>query len=192
MMRRTFFILLSAITFSFELSAQNYFFAEKREGEISATSAGKRVIIPEKYKSVSLDINGMQGFLKTLTSQPGLALKGNSSVIELPMPEGGRAKYNIWESPVMDPVLAAKFPGIKTYAGQGIDDPTATIKIDFTELGFHAMVLSDITGNIFIDPYRQLDLRNYIVYYKKDFKDKDPFVEYEIKGSSEVQRRWNR
>lgn len=190
MMRRTFLILISAITFSLKLSAQNYFFAEKREGEISATSAGKRVIIPEKYRSVALDTYGMQGFLKTLVAEPGLSLKGNTSIIELPMPEGGKAKYRIWESPVMDPVLAAKFPGIKTYAGQGIDDPSAAIKIDFTELGFHAMVLSDITGNIFIDPYRQLDLKNYIVYYKKDFKAKDPFTEYEIKGSSEVQRKF--
>jgi Metallo-peptidase family M12/Secretion system C-terminal sorting domain len=188
MMCRTFFILLSAITFSFELSAQNYFFAEKREGEISAISAGKRVIVPEKYKSVALDTYGMQSFLKTLTSQPGIAARGNASIIELPMPEGGRAKYSIWESPVMDPVLGAKFPGIKTYTGEGIDDPTATIKIDFTELGFHAMVLSDITGNIFIDPYRQLDLKNYIVYYKKDFKDKDPFTEYDLSGFSEPQK----
>jgi len=188
MLRRTFFILLSGITFSFELSAQNYFFAEKREGEISATSAGKRVIIPEKYRSVALDTDGMQVFLRTLTLKPGPGLKGNTSVIELPMPDGSRAKYTIWESPVMDPVLAAKFPGVKTYAGQGIDDPTAIIKIDFTELGFHAMVLSDITGNIFIDPYRQLDTRNYIVYYKKDFKDKDPFTEYEIKASPGSQR----
>ena len=77
----------------------------------------------------------------------------------------------------MEAGLAARFPGIKTYAGQGIDDPTATIKIDFTELGFHAMVLSDINGDIFIDPYRQLDTRNYIVYYKKDFKKKNPFGE---------------
>jgi hypothetical protein len=184
-------MILIAITVSFDLSAQNYFFADAKENELSTAGTGKRVIIPEKYKSVALDIYGMKMFLKTLTSEPGLAARGNASVIELPMPDGGRAKYRIWESPVMELALATKFPGIKTYAGQGIDDPTATIKIDFTELGFHAMVLSDITGNIFIDPYRQLDIRNYIVYYKKDLSNKNPFVEIGLESTADLKKTTN-
>ena len=170
------------------LYGQNYFFAESRESEISAATGGKRLIVPEKYKSVVLDTYGMQAYLKTLISEPRLAAKKNASIIELPMPDGGRAKYRIWESPVMEPALAARFTAIKTYAGQGIDDPTATVKIDFTEMGFHAMVLSDITGNIFIDPYRQHDLKNYIVYYKKELQEKDPFKELGVIASTDTQR----
>jgi len=168
-------LLLFTFAVSFEINAQNYFFAEARESEISAAAIGKRVIIPEKYKTLVLDTRSIQSFLGRLPIElrPGAIEQGQ--IIELPMPDGGKAKYRIWESPVMEKGLAEKFPQIKTYTGQGIDDPTATIKIDFTELGFHAMVLSDITGNIFIDPYRQFDTRNYISYYKKDLLNKHPF-----------------
>src|SRR5688572_4401011 len=140
------FMLLLVTTVSFSLYGQNYFFAEAREPSISM-AAGKRVIIPGQYKTVILDNRGMETFLKTLPPETGLTNRGAAPVIELPMPGGGTAKYRVWESPVMEPALAAKFPGIKTYTGQGIDDPTATVKIDLTELGFHAMILSDITGN---------------------------------------------
>ncbi|HZI52340.1 MAG TPA: zinc-dependent metalloprotease family protein, partial [Chitinophagaceae bacterium] len=183
-MCRIFLVLMIAFVVSHDLLAQNYFFAEARENEISATSAGKRVIIPEKYKSLVLDVRGMQDFLKKL---PPEKVTGGTreQIIELPLPQGGRAAYRIWESPVMEPGLAVRFPGIKTYSGQGIDDPTATIKVDFTELGFHAMVLSDLNDDIFIDPYRQSDIRNYQVYYKKDFKKKNPFSEIGVIEPSE-------
>ena len=181
------FMLLLVTTVSFSLYGQNYFFAEAKEPSISM-AAGKRVIVPEKYKTVALDKRGMETFLKALPSETGLANRGVAPVIELPMPYGGTAKYRVWESPVMEPALAALFPGIKTFTGQGIDDPAATIKIDLTELGFHAMVLSDITGNIFIDPYRQLDTGQYIVYYKKDFKSKNPFIEHGVIPSPETHK----
>src|SRR4029077_10524822 len=71
----------------------------------------------------------------------------------------------------------AKFSGIKTFTGQGIDDPTATIRIDWTARGFHAMVLSDIKGNVFIDPYREGDLNNYTIYFKKDLAYTKNFFE---------------
>jgi hypothetical protein len=75
----------------------------------------------------------------------------------------------------MEPELATRFPGIKTYTGQGITDPTATIKVDFTELGFHAMILSDISDDVFVDPYRQLDTKNYLVYSKRTSQKKPVF-----------------
>ena len=179
-MCRILLVLLITFAVSYDLSGQNYFFAEARENEIAANAAGKRVIIPERYRSLVLDIRGMQDFLKTLSHKSGVAGRSTSAILELPMPEGGRASYRIWESPVMEPALAERFPGIKTYTGQGINDSTATIKIDFTELGFHAMVLSDVNEDIFIDPYRQQDSRNYVAYNKRDFKKKRPFSEIDV------------
>ena len=169
-------LLLVTITISASLFGQNNFFAETKEPGYAA-NAGKRVIIPDIYKSVVLDQKGMQAFLGNVKTELKLSSRSAAPIIELPMPYGGTARYKIWESSVMDPKLAAKYPGIKTFTGQGIDDPTATIRIDYTELGFHAMVISDITGYIFIDPYRLLDTRNYIVYFKKDLRNTKTFIE---------------
>jgi hypothetical protein len=59
--------------------------------------------------------------------------------------------------------LAAKFPEIRSFTGQGIDDPYATIKLDFNPYsGFHAQILSFAKGRVYIDPYARGDLGNYI------------------------------
>lgn len=176
-------LLLLTIFFSTCLFGQNYFFFEARE-PAATPGSGNRVIVPDIYRSLVMDRKGMQDFLQAAPREGVLAARSAAPVIELPMPYGDRARFHIWESPVMEPALAAKFPGIRTFTGQGIDDPTATVKIDLTELGFHAMVLSDINGHIFIDPYRQADTGNYIVYYKKDLRNTHPFIEIDVIAAS--------
>ena len=47
--------------------------------------------------------------------------------------------------------LAQAFPEIRTYAGQGTNDPATTVVFDVTPHGFHAQVLSP-TDAWFINP----------------------------------------
>jgi hypothetical protein len=77
----------------------------------------------------------------------------------------------------MEPALATRFLGIKTDTGQGITDPHQPSRSILQNWDFMQMVLSDINDDIFIDPYRQLDTRNYLVYNRKDFSKKSPFQE---------------
>ncbi|MFN0107553.1 MAG: reprolysin-like metallopeptidase, partial [Blastocatellia bacterium] len=72
----------------------------------------------------------------------GAALDSNV-VLTVPMPNGKLARFRIQESPIMEAPLAERFPEIKSYRGQGIDDPTATMRASWSSLGFQAMVLSD-------------------------------------------------
>ncbi len=72
----------------------------------------------------------------------------------------------------MEDGLAAAHPEIKTYAGVGLDDPTATLRADTTPLGFHASVRS-AHGAWYIDPYYHLDTSAYVSYYVRGFDD-DP------------------
>src|SRR4051794_5594328 len=91
--------------------------------------------------------------------------------VDLPTPDGGSERFAVVESSVMDPKLAAKFPGIKTYRGQGVDDPTATVRLDLTPLGFHAQVLAP-GRSYYIDPYWHLNKSTYASYWRKDVPGK--------------------
>jgi hypothetical protein len=87
--------------------------------------------------------------------------------LSLPSAFGGLMKFVVVKSPVMAPELAAKYPMIETWAGQGIDDPTATIRLDITQWGFHAMIISP-KGTEFIDPLNLQTSTIYISYQKKN------------------------
>ena len=67
----------------------------------------------------------------------------------------------------MEPGLAAQFPEIKTYHGQGVDDPTATTRFDWTPAGFHAILLSG-HGTVMVEPYSKEGANIYISYYKHE------------------------
>ncbi len=149
------------------LIAQNRFFQDAGENALQLTS-GKRMIIPDKFRAEKLNSQGMKTFLSSLPSETSLGSRQQAPIIELPLPEGGNGRFRVWESSIMDPALAARYPEIKTYLGQGIDDPYATVRFDYNPyFGFSAQILS-IRGNIYIDPYARGDVDNYISYYTRD------------------------
>jgi len=157
-------------------SAQNNFFNDIPERTIKTLSS-KRIIVPEKYRTIQLDTAGLLSFLRLLPSEQNISNKNFAPIISIPMPDGSSASFRVWESTAMAPELAALYPELKTFTGQGVDDPTATIKLDWTIFGFHAMILSPVSGSIFIDPFDQQSLTNYISYYKKDLKKKGIYTE---------------
>ncbi len=135
--------------------------------EASVAPGGERHIIPDRYRTVSVDLTGLDSLL---ANAPRENAAGNSPevVLSLPMPDGTLARFSIQEYSVMAPELAAKFPEIKTYLGQGVDDPTATVRLDRTPAGFHGMILAS-GGTVYIDPYARGTVTHYISYYKRDF-----------------------
>ena len=165
-----------AVSFFSTVHAQQNFFTDVAEGSVKKENQ-KRVIIPEKYRTLQLDTAGMLAFMRQLPSEQNITDRNSTPILIIPMPDGSLAKFHVWESSVMEPGLAAAYPELRTFTGQGIDDRTATIKLDWTMFGFHAMILSPVTGDIFIDPYDQKTVINYISYYKKDYKKKGSFQE---------------
>jgi len=177
-------LLIVAFSSSY-VTAQNSFFRDIPES--AASKAGeKRVIIPQKYRTLQLDTAAMLPFLRSLPFETSITDRNNTPVIALPMPDGTTARFHVWETPMFEKPLPAGYPEIKTFTGQGIDDRTATIKLDWTALGFHAMVYSSTTGNIFIDPYAKGSMLHYISYYRNDHQKKFSFeekvLEYDVPG----------
>ncbi len=132
-------------------------------------ASSERYIIPAKYRTFALNFDAMKTKLADAPMEFTAQARQGSFIIELPMPNGNFARFQVEESPVMHPELAAKYPDIKTYRGFGLDDGTATLRMDITPLGFHAMILSAYHSPVFIDPYQKGDLTNCISYYKEDY-----------------------
>jgi hypothetical protein len=82
-----------------------------------------------------------------------LRLDGPGIVITIPMPDNTFPRFKIKEDPLFEGGLAAKFPTFRTYYGQGVDDPRATVQINIDGVAvFHAQVLAP-SGPVVVDPY---------------------------------------
>ncbi len=73
------------------------------------------------------------------------------SEISVPGPDGAFHRFELIEAPVMSEALARKFPEIKSYRGQGIDDPLLTLRLDISPSGVHVQVLGP-EGTFIVDP----------------------------------------
>ncbi|MCW3114173.1 MAG: hypothetical protein JWR18_2569 [Segetibacter sp.] len=161
---------------SYSVSAQTNFWTEQPESSIGIKH-DPAIALPKLYRTLRLDTARLNTALRTAPKEFSAAAKNSPLVFTVPMPDGSFKRFKIAETFIMEPGLSAQFSNIKTYGGQGIDDPNATIKIDWTEFGLHAMILSPTNGSVFIDPYAKESLADYIVYNKKDLSAKTPFFD---------------
>ncbi|HET6547001.1 MAG TPA: M12 family metallo-peptidase, partial [Solirubrobacter sp.] len=139
---------------------------------------------PERFRAFTLDKGELRASL-TRAPKGARGAAGSSSVLELPSPAGGVQRFRVYESSIMEPALAARHPEITTYAGRGIDDPTASVVADTSPLGFHASVRS-MAGGWYVDPYYHDDQSVYVSYFTRDLKDSaaERFVEHDAGGDS--------
>ena len=129
--------------------------------------AGERVITPERSRTLVADREALGTFLAGVPLE-GTEAATNRAVLELPLPGGGFGRYSIVESPILAPELGARYPEIRTYSGYGLDDRSATVRLDLTPAGFHAFILST-EGTVYIDPFQRDDDVHYQSYFKRDY-----------------------
>ncbi|WP_348714461.1 GEVED domain-containing protein [Tenacibaculum sp. 190130A14a] len=106
-----------------------------------------------------------------------------SYIIQLPNSKGELKKYSVKETPNFAPELARKFPMIKSYSAQGIDDPSSTAKISFGTDGLHTMIFSATESTIYIDPYTK-NKKEYIVYKRSDLNPNKTDFECQVEDSA--------
>ncbi len=146
---------------------------------------GQRMIVPEQYRTVVTDLAALSANLAQAPMEFTQAAENNQVTITLPLPDGSYDEYYLYESPVMHPELAAKFPEIKTYTVRGVNNVHASGRVDLTPHGFHAMVHSP-GATFFVDPYSQRDTGHYISYYKADFERAEDDLMIELPPEGEA------
>ena len=131
-----------------------------------------------KYKLFSLDSIKMQTLLTKSPRESSLKNKNAvENLIELPRPDSGNMTFNVYSTAVMDSALEAKYPSLKTYGGQGIEDRTAMVRLDFNQHGFHAYVISQ-AGEWIIQPAGKGITHQFLIcFFKHDAQipDRGPF-----------------
>lgn len=120
-------------------------------------------IQPATFKAFDLDVNALKSFMWTLDTDFQKA-----KILSLPDPNGIMQEFSVWEAPMMEPELAAKYPEIKTFSGVSLSNPFVTAKFDITQFGFHGIVFAE-EGTYYIDPINYDGGFQYQIYYKSDF-----------------------
>lgn len=140
-----------------------------------AQRSAERLVIPTSYKTYALNKNIVSSILANAPEEFSAESRLTQSIVTLPMPDGTFGRFRIEHSLIVEPGLVAKYPELgRTYNGRGIDDPTATVRLDFLPSGFHAMVLST-SGTVMVNPYAGNDTDNYMTYFKRDAPKRNPF-----------------
>jgi hypothetical protein len=121
--------------------------------------------LPADCAVVRLDKRVFDAVLREAPRETGSGA-ANGVVVALPMPDGTLARFRVVESSIVAPELAAAFPDIRTYSGQGIDDTTATTRFGWTGPAFHAVVL-DSAGSVYIDPSMPGNTEYYVTLRKR-------------------------
>ena len=124
----------------------------------------KTIVYPEQATTYSLNVNEMKQVLINSPKRSDVLAKNSNVILQFPNSEGKFESFRIVEASTMAPELQAQFPGIRSYAGQGIEDPAATIRFSVSsENGLSSMVRSGKSVTTFIEPYN-LGNNIYVVY----------------------------
>ena len=124
---------------------------------------------PLRYRALSLDFAAMRTRLAQAPLEANVRVEESEFVLTLPMPDGEFAAFRVVESPIMASELASKFPMLKTYLGQGVDDATATLRFDLTSFGFRAQIIG-WRETVYIEPFQRSDTEHYRVFSKDDYR----------------------
>ncbi|MCB2408543.1 hypothetical protein [Hymenobacter lucidus] len=114
---------------------------------------------PQQYQTVRLNLAQLRQVLATVPAGPA------GPVLQLPLPDGTLAQYQLRTTQVMAPELAARYPELQTYAGQEVGRPANSVRLEFTPTGLRAMLIRN-GRTLFIEPYRLHDTQHYICFDK--------------------------
>jgi len=161
------FLILPLLLLSLLVGAQNSSRIWTPASESMTASKAKefRNSIPLEYQLFTLNSTQLKNVLSDAPSRSNL--RNSNLVIELPTTNGKLERFKIVDASNFAPELQERHPDIRSFAGQGIDDPTAVARFSTSPYGVHVMISSAEHSTVYIDPYTQ-DKQQYISYSRKD------------------------
>ncbi len=165
-------IYLSAILFLSitTLNAQKWI--PVSENQITLKNNQTREIIPDHYALMAIDFDRLKKDLSKAPLESSTQRSQNEITISVPLPNGEIHNVRAYESPVMRPLLQAKYPGIRSYRVYNKKEKISG-RIAMSQLGLHAAFKTP-KGTVYIDPYANNMTDHYMSYYTKDDHSQSP------------------
>lgn len=152
-----------------QVNAQS-FWKKSDESGFQLRSAESRSIIPDKYQTFKLDFQGLKTYLANAPLEMSDEKNSETLLLEIPLPDGKTEMFKVYESPVMESEISARYPNIKSYKAYSLRDKSKNMRFALSINGFHGSIMS-LSGENYIDPYSSENIQDYIVY---DVKDHNP------------------
>lgn len=169
-MKKKILLLITVVLFCTYGYSQGVLWKKQSGKDIKQSDLLDRTSVASQYQLFSLDLDLLKLKLK---DAPLRESKSSNLILQFPDAEGNLKNFRIFEAPVMESGLAEKYPDLKSYAGQGVDNPAETIRFSVTVYGLHNMMFTT-NGASYIDPYTK-DKKTYIVYNKADLSTPKTF-----------------
>ncbi len=107
--------------------------------------------MPTVYNIVALDDAAFRASMVGVPSETAMDVANSPKIISFPNMEGQMERFTVVEAPVMEDGLSARYPGINSYIGKGIEDKSQIVRFDVSPYGINAMIMSGKRGTIYID-----------------------------------------
>lgn len=172
------------MTLSIGAQNSNHLWESVDEAKAKQSEQVFRKISLKTEKFYQLDIQGLKSALLNAGNRDNV---GNT-IISFPNSEGKFNRYRVFEASVIASELQAQFPNMQSYAGQGIDNPSETIRFSITPKGLNAMFLGTARGTQFIDPF-SVEGNIYTVYAKQNLEARNFDWECEVVDNPELLNR---
>lgn len=156
------FVVLVLMLMSVGMGAQNALWKKASSTSVKALPIVQRNSTPQEYTLFQLNTSALKN---QLANAPERFSAHSNVVIELPTNNGELQRFRVYEASTFAPELQAKHPNIRSYAAQGIDDPSAVARFSVSNIGTNVMISSANYSTIYIDPYTT---------------DKDYYISYNI------------
>ncbi|MBD10717.1 MAG: hypothetical protein CMC68_08255, partial [Flavobacteriaceae bacterium] len=138
----------------------------------------------KEFQTFSLNSQELKQALNGVSQRNQFSVSSNT-ILSFPNSEGKLERFSIKEASIMHPDLQERFPEIRSYVGQGVDDASSILRFSISPEGFNGMILSS-KGNTFIEPISR-GVDSYIVFNRENRINYNDDFECEV--SERIKRR---
>ena len=123
---------------------------------------------PEKWAAYQLDYRALATALQSAPTEYAATAKQQNCTLLFPNPDGALEAFNVWQTDIMAPELAQKFPMIRTYAGKSVETPGKTVRLTLSPRGVRLMMLRPDLSCAYLEPVQWGQPEQYLMYEGRD------------------------